>query len=194
MKSTSLLIAIAALAVTASTAQAFNGTVLREAGLSEDQVAAFSIARELSREGDTAQARDILLDAGIDESTIDRVRQALHQHRHSHRASVATAKHATTLADFQTAVAGTPLANIVTTEAAFHSFKAHQTERQQAKDRRFVRDWTESLSAEQAAALQAAHQANDKKAAHSILEEAGLVTPSYERHWQNKMQRRDFDS
>ena len=193
MKSTSLLIAIAAMAVTTATAQAFSGDMLREAGLSENQVAAFVIARELSREGDTGKARDILLEAGIDESTIDNIRQALHKHRQAHRQSVVTAKQATTFTDFQAAVAGTPLADIVTTEEAFLSFKNQQVKRQLARERRQVVDWSDSLSTEQTAALQMARQANDKKAAHAILEEAGLATPSLERQWKNKMKRRSFD-
>ena len=188
------MIAIAAFAVTASSVQAFNDNVVRKAGLSEDQVAAFAVARELSREGDILHARDILLDAGIDEATIDKLRRALHEYRQQHPQSVAVAKQARTFADFQVAVADTPLADIVLDETTFLSYKNHQAKRQMDRSYRIVDHQTNQLDAAQAAAFQVARQANDVKAARAIMEEAGLVTPSLERHWQNTMKRRQFDS
>lgn len=76
MNSKSFLIAVAAFAVTASGAYAFNDTVLKRAGLSEEQIAAFEIAHELKREGDPHAARDILLEAGIDDAVLEQIRAA----------------------------------------------------------------------------------------------------------------------
>ena len=52
MNSKSLLIAIAAIALTATGAQAFSSSALITAGLTEEQQAAFEVARELRQEGD----------------------------------------------------------------------------------------------------------------------------------------------
>lgn len=77
--SKSLLIAIAAVAVTSTTAYAHNG-ILKRADLSDDQRAAIEQARELHQAGDDAAARDILLDAGFDEEALQKLRQARHHH------------------------------------------------------------------------------------------------------------------
>lgn len=74
MKSKSFLIAVAALAVTASSTNAFHDVLLKRAGLSKEQLAAFEVAQELSREGDVTAARDVLVEAGIDEVVIDQIR------------------------------------------------------------------------------------------------------------------------
>ncbi len=61
MQSKSLLIAIAAFAVTATGVQAYGGMkILEKAGLSEEQISAFETARELRQSGDIAGARDAL--------------------------------------------------------------------------------------------------------------------------------------
>jgi hypothetical protein len=75
--SKSLLIAIAAFALTASGAHAFSGEALMRAGLTASQRAAFEVARELRLEGDITGARDLLVEAGIDELVIERVRTVL---------------------------------------------------------------------------------------------------------------------
>lgn len=79
--SKSLLVAIAALALTATGAQAFTGDALVQAGLTENQRAAFEVARELRLEGDITGARNLLVDAGIDEKIIERVRTAISEAR-----------------------------------------------------------------------------------------------------------------
>lgn len=80
--SKSLLVAIAALALTATGAQAFTGDTLVQAGLTENQRAAFEVARELRLEGDLTGARNLLVDAGIDETVIERVRTVLFDAKH----------------------------------------------------------------------------------------------------------------
>ena len=81
VQSKSILIAIAALALTATGAQAFSGDALVEAGLTDSQLAAFEVARELRAEGDTDAARDVLVEAGIDEKVLEQVRSALSSKR-----------------------------------------------------------------------------------------------------------------
>lgn len=202
MNSKSLLIAIAAFAVTATGAQAFVGPdVLRRAGLSEEQVAALEVARSLRAEGDQKKARDVLVKAGIDESTMATVRSLVHEARRAMHEAVESGDYTA----FKVAVAETPLADIITTEADFEQFK-------KAHDLRRVGEYEEAqaifndlgvvspsagrrggeeyhrpgrggvgrpeaegsgLTSEQRDALRAARQANDHDTVRAILEEVG---------------------
>lgn len=75
--SKSLLIAVAALAVTATGAYAYTGD------LTEEQRTALTEARELRQAGDFTAARDKLLEAGFDESTLKKLRHGrVHHQRH----------------------------------------------------------------------------------------------------------------
>jgi len=87
VQSKSLLIAIAAFALTTNGAQAFSGEVLERAGLSETQRHAFETARELRAQGNNEQARDVLVDAGIDTSIIERVRAVVATPQNGHRSA-----------------------------------------------------------------------------------------------------------
>ena len=84
MYSKSLLIAIAALALTTTSAQAYNSNVLVKAGLTSNQQAAFVQARTLRNEGNIKAARDVLVNAGIDVTVIEKVRTAMSADRKSH--------------------------------------------------------------------------------------------------------------
>jgi hypothetical protein len=196
MHSKSLLIAIAALALTATGAQAFTGETLLQAGLTESQLAAFEVARELRAEGDQAGARDILVEAGIDETIIERVRSVLSaDHRAKHDAMHA-ALEAGDYEAFLTAVVDSPLADIITTEADFKQFKeAHElkTAGDQAGAASIFRDLglpesptrrggshhghnggIDSLSDDQKAAFEVAKTANDRETMQAIMVEAGM--------------------
>ena len=82
--SRTLAIAVAAFALTVTSVQAFgNQEFLTKAGLSDDQVVAVQEARELRKMGDLEAARDVLLEAGIDEETIQGLRQA-HKEQRQH--------------------------------------------------------------------------------------------------------------
>jgi len=72
--SKSLLIAVAALAVTTTGAYAHSG-LLSRLELSEEQRAALQVAHELRQDGDLDAARDILLQAGFDEETLEQMRE-----------------------------------------------------------------------------------------------------------------------
>ena len=72
-----MMLAVAAFAVSVSSVQAFgNYELLTRAGLSDEQVVAVQEARELRRSGDLIAARDTLIDAGIDEEVVKKLRQA----------------------------------------------------------------------------------------------------------------------
>ncbi len=195
MNSKSLLIAIAALALTASGAQAFSGETLRRAGLSESQRAAFAVARDLREEGDTEGARNILVEAGIDEKVIERVRSAIADDTVTKHSGRYAALQAGDYESFKVAVVGLPLADIITTEADFEQFKAAHTLRRngntKSADAIFTElgmltqngrahivkkhSWHEELTDEQAAAFTVAQAANDRDAMEAIIEEAGIV-------------------
>ena len=85
MQSKSLLIAIAAFAATAGSVQAYGGSqLLQKAGLTPTQISAFETAREKRQAGDMTGARDVLVEAGVDEHTLHSL----------HRASVEARTHA----------------------------------------------------------------------------------------------------
>ncbi len=197
MNSKSLLIAIAAFAVTATGAQAFVGTnYLVQAGLSQTQVEAFTQARELRLKGKSEEARDLLLEAGLDEDTMDSLRAAA---RAAHEA-VHEAVENEDFAAFRTATEGTPLYDIITTKEDFMLFVEAHTLRTEgkyeeareifdelgvpARDKRghhgrgFMMKYGHSraeLTPEERDALRAARQANDKETVAEILKEAGVT-------------------
>lgn len=134
MNPKSLLIPIAAFAVTVTGAQAFNSDVLVRAGLDETQIAAFEQARELRKGGDKEGARDVLIEAGVDENTVAAVRDAMHKERDAMHEAMEIALEANDYDAFKTAIEGSPLADIITTEADFLLFKEAHDHREAARD------------------------------------------------------------
>ena len=206
MKSKPFLIAIAAFAVTATGVQAFgNSQMLERAGLSEKQISAFESAREKRESGDFAGARDVLVEAGVDEKVL----QSVHKVMHENRDAMLQALEAGDYSAFKIAVAGTPLADVIDTEEDFKQFaKAHSLKQEgkwnEAKvildelgveppQRHFgmgrhggmrMGDEFQNLSEEQRDAIQVARKANDKEAVKAILEEAGIEMPGHRMgHW-----------
>jgi len=200
MQSKSLLIAIAAFAVTATGAQAYVGTkYIDESVLSTEQRDAFDEARKLRQAGDVDKARDLLLEAGVTDETLDSLRQASHN---SHAAMV-SAVEAGDFSAFRTAIEGTPLYDIVTSEADFVLFKeAHDLKMQgKADEAEVIMDELGvparnvsmrngrmgqqggflELSDEQRDALRAARQANDQETVSAILKEVGVTESTVER-------------
>lgn len=203
MNSKSLLIAIAALALTASGAQAFSSNALITAGLSTKQQAAFEVARELREEGNVTKARDVLIEAGIDEATLKKVRVAMHEERDLKREAMKAAVEANDFGAFRTAIADSPLGDVITTEEDFVSFKEALTlrksgdkeaariifselgvpTRKEGKGHRGRGNHTElpflsELTDSQKEAFSVARQANDKDAMDAIMDEAGIVKPT----------------
>ncbi len=189
MQSKSLLIAIAAFAVTASGAQAYIGSTSL---LSSNQVAAFAEARELKEKGEVVKARDVLIKAGIDEETISDLRKANKESRQAIKVAVTDNDYAA----FKLAAANSPLIDIITTEEDFQLFRqAHElhgkgshkeaieifTELGLPAKSHFVhrgkhhhRELLSELSDDQKEAFRVAKEANDKETMKAILLEAGV--------------------
>ena len=207
MKSKPFLIAIAAFAVTATGVQAYQGTqILERAGLSDAQIEAFETARELKEAGDRKAARDVLLEAGVDEDVLKSVHKAMHEVRDAIYDAVEAADYGA----FKVATAGTPLAEAVDTEEDFKKFlEAHALKEAgkwneaktilddlgieppqrmsgmgHGKGKMSRPDFLDELSHEQQEALQVAKKANDKEAVRAILKEAGIERPHHRgMHW-----------
>lgn len=152
MSMKSILIPLAAFAVTVTSANAFNSDMLRRAGLNDDQIAAFEEAKELREAGDKEKARDVLVAAGVDEDIIRQVREAMRQSADAIRAAVK----ANDYQAFEAAVVGSPIADIVDTEAEFDKLvEAH-----------------------------ALLEAGNREGAQDIFDELGLPMPNSMRHHQ----------
>jgi hypothetical protein len=196
MNSKSLLIAIAAFAVTATGAQAYVGTrTLERAGLTVEQIGALGEARSLRAEGNVKKARDVLIEAGVDEAALAAIKAAALATRTAMQTAVAAGDYGA----FREAVADTPLSDIITTEADFELFReAHELraegkhdEAQEIMDELGVSEPRglgkgfghrhghglhgdkPVLSFAQRDALRAARQANDMDTVRAILDEAG---------------------
>lgn len=189
MQSKALLIAIAAFAVTTTSVSAYGTTVLKRADLTDEQRTAFLEARELRENGDRQAARDVLVEAGITDETIESLRLAAKAAREEMKAALSDGDYES----FVLLVAGTPLADIITTEADFERFKeAHilrqSGEREAAReilidlgvdvrergDKKHRKRVQVDLTDEQREALLVARQANDRETVRAILKEAGI--------------------
>ncbi|MEK7638693.1 MAG: hypothetical protein AAB388_00885 [Patescibacteria group bacterium] len=190
MQSKSLLIAIAALALTATGVQAYGGKdLLRRAGLSEAEQVAFEEARQLREDGDYTAARGVLEEAGVTEETLEAIRKAARDARQEMHMAVLAGD----FAAFKRAIVDTPLEDLITTEADFQAFvEAHELknagkldEAQSVLDDLGIQPslhphghffWHQGseLTSEQRDALSVAKQANDREAVQAILEEAGV--------------------
>jgi hypothetical protein len=190
MQSKSLLIAVAAFAVTATGVHAYGGsTMLNRAGLTKDQAAAIEEAQELRATGDFVAARDKLAAAGITEETL----QAMHKASKQTRSAVQEAIAAGDYLAFKAAAADSPLADIVTTKEDFQQLvEVHELRRIGQLEatlnpadpgagrkhglpaNRQSAVW-EELSDEQHEALRVARQANDRATIQAIIDEAGIT-------------------
>lgn len=207
MPSKSLLIAIAAFAVTATGAQAFVGSnYLNQTNLSIEQVEAFNQARELRKAGEVEKARDLLVEAGVDEDVISELRKAAH----AAHAAIHEAVEAGDFEAFKKAAEGTPLYDIINSEADFALFKqAHDLKSEgkfaeskaildelgvvppkMGEGRGHVRhhEFLAELTFEQIEALRVAKQANDEDTVKAILKEAGIDEAKIEQ----KMEKRNW--
>lgn len=127
MQAKTLLIPIAAFALSATGVSAFNSEVLQKAGLSQEQISAFETAHELRKEGDRDAARDVLTQAGIDLETMESVREVMHAHKDAMRTAIDEAVESGDYEAFLKAIEGSPLADIVTSQDDFKLFaQAHE--------------------------------------------------------------------
>lgn len=195
MYSKSLLIALAAFAVTASSAYAYlDVDKLNKAGFSGDQIEAFEQAKELRAKGETKKARDILLQAGVDNQKLSKLRQLTHESKQEINQALKNDDYQS----FKALISNTPLADIVTSEEDFQAFRtAHLYKQREAKDvekstnakkvmrqgwanKEITDHWRHNkdsfaLSDAQRDALRVARQANDQATIDQILGEVGIV-------------------
>ena len=192
MYSKSLLIAIAAFAVTATGAQAYVGSqYLERAGLSSSQVSALSHARDLRLKGKREEARDVLLQAGVDDKAIVSIREAA---RAAHDA-IEEAVKANDYEAFKLAAHDSPLLDIITTKEDFAQFvEAHNLKVEnkfteprklmtelgltsanmnRAKGHPKLHERMFLFTDEQKDAMRVARAANDFEIMHEIMKEAG---------------------
>lgn len=189
-----ILIPLAAFAVTVTGASAFNSDMLRKAGLNEEQIAAFEQAKELKESGDKEGARDVLIAAGVDEDVIKQVRDAMREYKDDLHAAIEAEDYEA----FEAAIQGSPFAEIIDTEAEFNQLvEAHRLmkegDRQGAKDifedlgltnpafmwklkedRHNAMPFMSQLSDEEKAELKEAFKDRDEDRIREILEEAGV--------------------
>jgi hypothetical protein len=127
MQAKTLLIPIAAFALSATGVSAFNSEILEKAGLTQEQISAFETAHELRKEGDRDAARDVLSQAGIDLETMESVREVMHAHKDAMRTAIDIAVDNGDYEAFLKAIEGSPLADIVTSQDDFKLFsQAHE--------------------------------------------------------------------
>ncbi len=124
-----LIIPVAAFAVTVTSASAFMGTDLiskLDLNLTDEQTTALETAREI-HETAHAEAEQVLKDAGIDETKMREIHDAMREaHKESFEA-VKTAIENNDYAAFISAVADTPMADVIDTEADFAKLvEAHE--------------------------------------------------------------------
>lgn len=189
MQSKSLLIAIAAFAVATTGIYGYTSPkVYARAGLTEEQVEALEEAQELRQAGDYTKARNRLAKAGITAEDL----QALYQAAHSAKAAIFASLEAGDYEAFKAAIADSPLADIVTSEADFVQFKeAHELKLAEAPKNiaslsdapvsdlredamRLRHSLITEFTADQQAALQVARQSNDRATIQAIFDEAGI--------------------
>lgn len=196
----SVLIPVAAFAVTVSGVSAFNSDLLERAGLTEEQISAFETAKELREQGDNAGARDILKEAGITTAIMESIREAVREFRLEHREAVKEAVENNDYEAFIKAAAGSPLAEIVDTKEEFAKFvEAHNLMKNGDKDSaKAIFDdlgiegpgerhgpfgagkefpFMDKLTDEQKVEIKAAFEARDHEKVKAILEAAGIELP-----------------
>jgi hypothetical protein len=196
-----ILIPLAAFAVTVTGASAFNSDMLKRAGLNDEQIAAFEEAKELKESGDKEKARDVLVAAGVDEDVIKQVREAMREHADAIRAAIENNDYE----DFRDAVEDSPLAEIISNEDDFDKLvEAHEF--MKSGDREAAQDIFEELgfpqhgwwpkfkgwngnsymsrfTDDQKAELREAMADRDHERVREIFKEAGVEWPAFKDGW-----------
>lgn len=123
-----LFIPVAAFAITATSVAAFGNVDWSEVDidLSQAEISALEEAQEI-RQTAHEEAQAVLENAGIDEERMSEIREAMHENREANREAVKAALESGDYDDFVAAIAGTPLADAITSEADFEKFQeAHE--------------------------------------------------------------------
>lgn len=120
-----IMIPVAAFAFTVTAASAFNSDRLDQidVDLSDTQVAALEEAHELREDGATRdEVHAVLEEAGLDQEAMEEIRTAMHELRDERHEAVEEAVKANDYDAFVAAIAGTPLADVIDSEADFDKF------------------------------------------------------------------------
>ncbi len=125
-----IMIPMAAFAFTVTGASAFTGNHAwwenSNVDLTDQQVSALEEAQNL-RETAQEKAKTVLEDVGIDQEKLDSLREAARKARQAHHEDVEAAVEAGDYQAFLSAVADTPMADVIDTEAKFEKFaEAHE--------------------------------------------------------------------
>ncbi len=122
-----LLIPVAAFAITATSASAFMGSdAFANLNLTEEQTAALTEAKEI-RETARTEAKQVLEAAGLDETKLREIHDAMREARKETFSAVKTAIENNDYEAFLVAVADTPLADTIDAEAEFAKLvEAHE--------------------------------------------------------------------
>jgi hypothetical protein len=189
MHSKSLLIAIAAFAVTTTGVHAYGGVkTMQRAGLNESQVQAIQEARELKLIGHDDEASEILVEAGVDERTLAKLKAMAREDRSD--------IHLALLDDdfelFKELIKDSPLADIISSEVEYDDFREayleRQTDSQLRNAERGGEQWLKKplhhrhsqlsflfdLNELQREAYLVAKEANDRATMQAILDEGGV--------------------
>ncbi len=200
-----LMVAVAALALTTSSAQAYSGKALARAKLTESQRAAFTVAQELQAEGDLEAAKGVLLDAGIDQEVIERLRSAHASEHKLHSVEITAALSENDYDAFLDLIEGTKFEGIVSSRDEFrllraaHQYREHgefakaeQILMQLGLPREYAvvsrKSALSQLSEAERDAFMTARAANDRDTMEAILEEAGILDtfPRHAQSWRLK--------
>ncbi len=124
-----IMIPVAAFAVTVAGASAFNSDALQklDLGLTDTQVSAIEEVHNLKDSGATREEVKAILDeAGLDREKMQEVRKAMHEVRETQHEAVDLAIANNDYDAFVVAIADSPLADKITSEADFQKFAEAQ--------------------------------------------------------------------
>ena len=146
-----VVVPVAAFAVTAGTASAFNSDLLKklDLNLSDNQIEALEEAHDLRHEGEHEEAKEVIEDAGLDREDMKEIRAAVREYRSERREAIKEAIEDEDYEAFLEATEGSHLAEVIDTESEFERFiEAHEL-----------------------------RQDGDHEAAKAILDELGIERP-----------------
>lgn len=122
-----IMIPVAALAITATSASAFTGGAwLESLNLTDEQKSALEEAQTIRQEANE-EAKQVLEDAGLDDEAMKEIHDAMREERDASRQAMDDAIEANDYNAFLEAVKDMPFADAVTSEEDFAKFKeAHE--------------------------------------------------------------------
>lgn len=122
-----IMIPVAAFAITVTGASAFNSDMLSkiDVDLTSSQVSALEQADQI-RQTARDEAQQVLSDAGIDDEKMKEIRDVTREVRDTQHEAVKTAVDNDDYDAFLTAIADSPLADAINSEADFETFKEAQ--------------------------------------------------------------------